>query len=157
LSREAYTGIFSGEIKSWNDGRIAATNPGAKLPKLTIAPVVRLDGSGTTFAFTNHLNAIDKGWHGGAATIIDWPGSAMRAVGNEGVAARVQHSTGAIGYVGYEFAQKLGLRTAILENKSGKFVAANQSTGSAAIASVELPQNLRVFVPDPGSPDAYPI
>src|SRR5262245_44242703 len=32
LSREAYADIFLGEIKNWNDRRIAVTNPGVKLP-----------------------------------------------------------------------------------------------------------------------------
>jgi PBP superfamily domain len=32
LSRRAYTGIFLGEIKTWNDPLIAQSNPGIKLP-----------------------------------------------------------------------------------------------------------------------------
>jgi phosphate transport system substrate-binding protein len=51
LSREAYAGIFLGQIRNWNDPRIVATNSGARLPNLTIAPVVRQDGSGTTPRF----------------------------------------------------------------------------------------------------------
>jgi len=130
-----------------------------KLPDLTIAPVVRQDSSGTTFAFTNHLSAINKTWHDrfGAATIVDWPGSAMRATGNEGVASRVKHSIGAIGYVGNEFARKLGLKIATLENSSGKFVRPDQANSLAVLSGLDLPQNLRVFVPDPTAPDAYPI
>ena len=60
LSRQAYAGIFLGQIKNWNDPQIAKTNPGKKLPNLTIATVVRQDGSGTTFAFTKHLDAISE-------------------------------------------------------------------------------------------------
>jgi len=159
LSREAYAGIFSGEIQNWNDSRIAATNPQAKLPDLSIARVVRQEGSGTTYAFTTHLSAIDESWRNryGAATVIDWPGNPMRAVGNERVAGRVQPSIGAIGYVGYEFARKLGLKMAILENKSGNFVGPSLDSGAAALSEARLPQNLRAFVPDPSGPDAYPI
>ena len=62
LSRAAYAGIFLGEIKNWNDPAIARTNPGVKLPRLTIATVVRQDRSGTTFAFTNHLSAVSEKW-----------------------------------------------------------------------------------------------
>jgi len=159
LSREAYAGIFLGEIKNWNDGRIAATNPGVSLPNLTIARVVRQEGSGTTFAFTNNLSAINESWRDrfGAAYVIDWPGPAMRSAGNEGVAARVQQSVGAIGYVGYEFARKLGLKMAILENKSGNFVKPSQAAGGAALSEAKFPTNLRAFVPDPSGADAYPI
>ena len=46
----------------------------------------------------------------------------MRGKGNEGVAGLIGKSDGAIGYVGYEFARKIGLEIAALENKDGKFV-----------------------------------
>jgi phosphate transport system substrate-binding protein len=159
LSRRAYAGIFLGEIKSWNDPLIAAANPGVKLPKLTIVTVVRRDASGTTFAFTKHLDAISEKWRSqyGPSTLIDWPGNAMRAKGNEGVAGLLQHSVGGLGYVGYEFAHQYGLQTALLENREGKFVQPNEENLRAALASAQMPENLRVYVPDPSGPDAYPI
>jgi len=85
LSRKAYTGIFLGEIKQWNDPLIAQSNPGVKLPNRTIATVVRQDGSGTTFAFTKNLDAVSEKWRSqfGPATLVNWPGNAMRAKGNE--------------------------------------------------------------------------
>ena len=58
LSRKAYAGIFLGEITNWNDPVIAQSNPGVKLPKLTIVTAVRQDGSGTTYAFTRNLDAV---------------------------------------------------------------------------------------------------
>ena len=159
LSREAYAGIFLGEITNWNDPKIAKTNPGVKLPKLTIATVVRQDGSGTTFAFTNNLGAISEQWRGrfGAATFVNWPGNAMRAKGNERVAATIENSAGAIGYVGYEFARRLGLTMATLENKEGRFVQPSEQSCSTALATAEMPENLRVFIPDPSGADSYPI
>jgi len=159
LSRKAYAGIFLGEIKSWNDRLITAANPKAKLPKLTIATVVRQDGSGTTYAFTKHLDAVSETWRNryGAATLVNWPGNAMRARGNEGVAGLIQHSDGSIGYVSYEFARKLGLRIATLENKEGNYVRPSGQAATAALASERLPDNLRVFVPDPSGRDSYPI
>lgn len=159
LTRAAYAGIFLGEITSWNDRRIAASNPGVKLPRLTIATVVRQDSSGTTFAFTNHLSAISPEWRKqfGAATLVNWPGTAMRGSGNERVAALIQNSVGSIGYAGYEFAHRLGLKTAVLENREGRFVAATQESCTAALASSDIPDNLRVFVPDPRGAGSYPI
>jgi phosphate transport system substrate-binding protein len=99
LSRRAYAGIFLGEIKDWNDPLIVETDPNTKLPKLTIAVVVRQDSSGTTYAFTKHLDAINEKWRGqhGPATLVNWPGLVMQARGNEGVAGRIQHSIGSIG------------------------------------------------------------
>ena len=159
LSRKAYAGIFLGEITNWNDPLIAKSNPGVKLPNLTIVTVVRQDGSGTTFAFTNNLAAINDRWRSlwGPATLVNWPGNAMRAKGNEGIAGLIQKSTGSIGYVGYEFAGRLGLDMAALENKEGNFAQPSEQRCAGSLAPVDLPQNLRAFVPDPSGADSYPI
>jgi phosphate transport system substrate-binding protein len=159
LSRSAYIGIFTGEIRNWNDPRIARANPGVKLPNLTIATVVRQDGSGTTFAFTKHLDAASDAWRTryGAATLVDWPGNSMRATGNEGVAARIKASIGSVGYVSDEFARRVGLRVALVENRAGSFVVPSEQSSSAALAGVELPENMRLYVPDPAGHDAYPV
>jgi phosphate transport system substrate-binding protein len=159
LSRDALAGIFLGRIRNWNDPAIAKANPGAALPKLTIVTVARQDASGTTFAFTKHLDAISPEWSAryGAATLIAWPGNTMLARGNENVAGRVQHSEGSIGYVGYEFAHRLGLEMASLENRDGSFVRPGYQTGMAALAAADLPPNLRLFIADPAGREAYPI
>ncbi len=81
----------------------------------------------------------------------------MRAKGNEGVAGLIEKSAGSIGYVGYEFARRLGLTAAVLENKEGKFVKASEQSCSQALATAELPANLRAFIPDPPGADSYPI
>jgi len=120
---------------------------------------VRQDGSGTTFAFTKHLDAVSETWRGqyGAATLVDWPGNSMRASGNEGVAGRIKQAIGSIGYVGYEFARKAALQTARLENRAGQFVGPEPKSAAAAFSEVPLPDNLRLYVPDPSRADAYPI
>ena len=159
LSRSAYAGIFLGEIRNWNDKRIAVSNPGIKLPNLTIVTVVRQDSSGTTFAFTRNLDAISERWRAqfGPATIVNWPGNAMRAKGNEGVAGLIEKSAGSIGYVGYEFARRIGLDYATLENREGKYAKPSEQSCSAALNTAEMPANLRAFVADPSGPDSYPI
>src|SRR5262245_11615876 len=58
LSRDVCGDIFAGRIRFWNDPRIRASNPGLELPNRGIALVARQDGSGTTFALTNHLTAV---------------------------------------------------------------------------------------------------
>jgi phosphate transport system substrate-binding protein len=159
LSRRAYSGIFLGQVHNWSDPLIAESNPGVTFPDLSLVTVVRQDSSGTTYAFTKHLDATSDGWRTryGAANVVNWPGNAMRAQGNEGVAGRIQHSEGSIGYVGYEFAHRLGLRMAAVENRSGAFVKPDAQSCTAALASAEMPENLRVYVPDPADPKAYPI
>jgi phosphate transport system substrate-binding protein len=159
LSRKAYAGIFLGDITKWNDPLIAQWNPGVNLPDLTIAIAVRQDASGTTFALTNNISAINERWNSrfGAASLVNWPGNAMRAQGNEGVAALIQRSNGAVGYVGYEFANRLGLDMAALENKEGKFIQPSEQSCVAGLATADLPDNLRAFVPDPKGTASYPI
>jgi phosphate transport system substrate-binding protein len=44
LPREVYPAIFMGEIKRWNDPKIAAANPGVTLPDMPITVASRADG-----------------------------------------------------------------------------------------------------------------
>src|ERR1043166_6108103 len=44
LDADTIAGIFLGTIKKWNDPKIAATNPGTKLPDQAIVVVHRSDG-----------------------------------------------------------------------------------------------------------------
>lgn len=162
LSREAYADLLVGKITRWNDPRLQVLNPGLPLPNLDVTIVSRQDGSGTTYALTNHLSAISAEWRNrgpGVGKLVDWPGNAMAVRGNEGVASRIKMSEGAIGYVEYGFAKRLGLPMAWLQNKSGQFVEPNERTGQTALASsaAQMPANLRLFLPDPDGAEAYPI
>ena len=159
LTRPAYAGIFAGTIDNWNAPEIAAANPGRALPDLAIARIVRQDSSGTTFAFSSHLAAISDsfGRQSPPGTLVNWRGEAMRASGNEGVAGMIKTYHGTIGYVGFEFAHKLGLDMAALQNHAGSFVEPSEAACGAGLASAQLPSNLRAFVTDPARPDAYPI
>ncbi len=135
-------------------------NPDRELPDLAVAVVARLDSSGTTFAFTNHLNAISDRWRRtgpGHGKVVDWPGAAMLARGNEGVAGLIKRTPGAIGYVEFGMADRTALAMAALENKAGNFIQPDGSSGMATLASAKLPDNLREFFPDPEGEDSYPI
>ena len=56
--------IFLGRVTRWSDRRVAALNPGVKLPEQDIIVVHRSDGSGTTFIFTDYLSKISPEWKG---------------------------------------------------------------------------------------------
>lgn len=158
LTRDAYVGIFLGKITHWNDPAIAKANPEVTLPDTTIQPVVRSDGSGTTFVFTSHLSAISNTWKSGpgAGKSVNFP-SAVAGKGNPGVAALIKQTPGAIGYVEYGYAVQTHMPMAILQNKSGNYVKPDLDTGKAALASVQLPTNMRAWITDPVGQDAYPI
>jgi phosphate transport system substrate-binding protein len=162
LKREVYLDIFAGKIREWDDPRIKAANPNLALPRKTIAVVARQDSSGTTYAFTNHLSAISTEWRDrgpGVGKVIGWPGGAMIARGNEGVATRIKISDGAIGYLEYGFAKRLNLPMAWLENKAGRFVQPDAQSGQQALlnGATAVADNLRQFIPDPEGETAYPI
>jgi phosphate transport system substrate-binding protein len=157
LSREVLAGIFLGEITDWQDPRIVALNPEADLPGLTITLVTRRDPAGSTAAFTRHLSAVSPAWREryGAARLIAWPGLAMSATGENGVAELIAASWGAIGYVETGTARRAELGLARLENAAGRVVAPAPQSGRAALAdSAGEPHAL---VADPDAPAAYPI
>jgi phosphate transport system substrate-binding protein len=157
LPRDVYPAIFDGTITNWSDPKIAAANPGVKFPDLPITVASRADGSGTTFNFSGHLSAINADFKTkiGAGKQVKFPGVAGK--GNDGVAALIKQTPGTIGYVEYGYAKNSGLPMATLQNKAGKFVAPTPDSGSAALASVTLPANLRVFITDPDGETSYPI
>jgi phosphate transport system substrate-binding protein len=161
LSRAAYSKIFLGQITKWNDAAIATTNPGAKLPDTDITVVRRADSSGTTFVFTQHLSAVSPAWKNGpgAGTTVNWPGSDkfVASPKNDGVAATIKQTPGAIGYIEYGFAKLAKLPMAWLENQAGTFVEPTLESGQAALASVTLPADFRAWISDPAGSTSYPI
>jgi phosphate transport system substrate-binding protein len=158
LSRQAYSGIFLGKVKRWNDPEIVKTNAGAKLPDLPINVVVRADSSGTSFVFSQHLSAVSLEFKStvGANTMPNWP-VGTKSKGNEGVTGSIMTTPGSIGYIEYGYAKSQKVPMATLENKAGKFVSASTSSGQAALASATLPDDLIAWAPDPPSDDAYPV
>jgi len=158
LSREAYVGIFLGDITKWNDPKITSTNPGVNLPNQTITVVHRSDGSGTTGVFTKHLSAISPDWKNkvGEGKTVQWP-TGIGGAKNDGVAAQIGQNQGAIGYVEYGFAKSSKLNVASLQNKDGKFIKPTDKSASLALGAVKLPENLRAFITDPEGAESYPI
>lgn len=158
LSREAYAGIFLGKVTKWNDPLIAKANPDAKLPDSAINVVVRADGSGTTFVFSQHLAAISPEFakSPGVNMMPNWP-VGTRSKGNEGITASLRTTPGSIGYIEYGYAKGQGLAMASLENKAGKFVKASTPSAQASLAAVEMPADLMAWLPDPAGDASYPI
>jgi phosphate transport system substrate-binding protein len=157
LPRDVYPAIFLGTITKWNDPKIVAANPGVTLPDMPITVASRADGSGTTYNFSGHLSAISADFKAklGQGKQVKFPGVAGK--GNDGVAALIKQTPGTIGYVEYGYAQETKLPMATLQNAAGKFVAPTPESGSAALAQVPLPENLRAFITDPTGDTSYPI
>jgi phosphate transport system substrate-binding protein len=132
--------MFMGWIVNWNDPKIAALNPGKKLPDQTITVVHRADGSGTTFIFTDYLNEVSSLWKEkvGKGAAVKWPAaSSVGGKGNEGVAANVSRVKGAIGYVEYAYAKKNKIPHMAMQNRDGQYVNPDDTTFAAAAAGAD--------------------
>jgi len=136
LTGELLADIYLGKITKWNDPKLVELNRDLKLPSTAIAPVYRADGSGTSFVYTSYLTAVSEEWKTkiGAATSVKWA-AGTGAKGNDGVAATVQNTRGAIGYVENAYATQNKLATTILRNKAGHFVAPTTETFTAAASN----------------------
>ncbi len=162
LSQANLGDIFLGNITKWNDPKLVKDNPDVTLPDAPITVAHRSDGSGTTAVFTKYLSAISPEWKDtiGDGKSVQWPTSKGKFIGgkgNEGVTASVQQNEGAIGYVEYGYAKNNGLTMATLQNKAGQFVAPDEVSAADTLASVELPENLRLFITNPEGEKSYPI
>lgn len=157
LSNELLEKIFLGEITKWNDAKIAANNPGVKLPTTSILFVHRSDGSGTTQIFSDYMSKISKNWADkiGTGKSLNWP-VGMGAKGNPGVAGTVSQTVGAIGYVGSEYAFAQKIQMAKVQNSKGQYVLPTMASVSAA-AKGNIPADTRIMLTNSSDAESYPI
>jgi len=150
--------IFLGKITKWNDKRIAALNPGVKLPATDLIVVHRSDGSGTSYIFTDYLSSESQAWETGVGrnTSVKWP-TGLGAKGNEGVAGQVKQLPGTIGYVELAYAHQNKLPFADLKNSSGNFVTPSLDSVTEALATAKIPEDFRFSMVNPPGEKAYPI
>jgi len=154
--------MFMGKISKWNDAKLVALNPGKKLPDTTITVVHRADGSGTTFNWTDYLATVSKEWLDtvGRGAAVKWPApTSVGGKGNEGVAANVARTKGALGYVEYAYAKKNNISVMALQNKNGTFVMPDDATFAAAAAGADwfsVPGMALSIVDQPGA-NSYPV
>jgi phosphate transport system substrate-binding protein len=152
--------IFMGRVTKWNDPKIAALNPGVKLPDIDLVVVHRSDGSGTTYVFTDYLNKFSREWKDkvGYATSVNWP-MGLGGKGNEGVTQQVKQVEGGLGYVELIYALSNNLPYAVIKNSAGKFVepSLESVTAAAAAAKLKPDTDFRVSITNPPGENAYPI
>jgi len=135
LDSDAVANIFLGKITSGRS-RIKALNPDAKLPSTPSRPcTVRIPPAHQRLH--SYLAAVNADWKAGpgAGKEIKWTGG-VGGKGNDGVAAVVKQTEGAIGYVELAYATQNKMTMADVKNKSGKFITPSlESTSAAAEAS----------------------
>jgi phosphate transport system substrate-binding protein len=157
---ETLAGIYLGEIKKWNDPKLAKDNPGVKFPNQDIVVVHRSDGSGTTFVWTDYLSKVSPTWKSkvGASTSVAWP-VGLGGRGNEGVAGLVNQTPDSIGYVELIYAVQTKMPYGFVKNSAGAFLKANLQTvtDAAAGAAKNMPADFRVSITNSPGKNAYPI
>ncbi|MFT4036093.1 MAG: phosphate ABC transporter substrate-binding protein PstS [Patulibacter sp.] len=158
LDGETAADIFLGKIKKWNDEAIAGQNSGVTLPATDITVCHRSDESGTTKLFTTFLAAYSSAWEKGPGVdkSVDWP-TGTGAKGNDGVAACVKQTDGAVGYVEQAYALQNNFTFASLKNKAGQYVEPSLDSTSAAGDGVDVPEDLRFSAINAPGDAAYPI
>ncbi|HXD71455.1 MAG TPA: phosphate ABC transporter substrate-binding protein PstS, partial [Gaiellales bacterium] len=153
--------MFLGNITSWNDAKIKALNPGVSLPDTKVTPVYRSDGSGDSFVFSSYLSAVSPGFKSKVGASTQPPFSTgTGAAKNSGVAASVQSTDGAIGYVAISYIAADGLNQALIQNAAGKYVTPSVDSIKAAADAVTTTQqdgSIPLVNPPGSAATAYPL
>ena len=146
LTQEQAVQVAIGEINNWSQ-------VGCEDQAMTW--VYRSDGSGTTAAFTNSMQAFSKKWKLGVGKSVAWP-VGIGNKGNAGVAGNIRTTPGSIGYVNQSYV-KGEIRAAELQNKNGEFIKPSVESGALALNGISLDENLAGTDPNPTAKGAYPI
>jgi len=146
LTQEQAVKVALGKINNWDQ---------LNCPAGEITWVHRSDGSGTTRAFTNSMQAFSKQWTLGIGKSVEWP-SGVGAKGNSGVAGVITNSPGTMGYVNQSYV-KGKVKAAALQNLAGEFVTPSGKSGAVALTGIKLDSNLAGTNPNPAAKGAYPI
>lgn len=157
LRRRTVCRMFSEPNIKWDDAEIAEVNPDLRLPSELVRPIVRQDGSGTSYVFSEFCIAVapdvwsafvahagrvssdlDQAFTEGKPTSV-WPrafGADGAGLAADGVAAIVADSNGrnSITYNEAGFAKVRGFPNASLENESGQFLQPTEAAVSIALA-----------------------
>ena len=146
LTQEQAVRVAMGKISNWKE-------VGCPAGKMTWAH--RSDGSGTTKAFSNSMQAFSKTWNLGTGKSIAWP-AGVGGKGNAGVAGVIRNTPGAIGYVNQSYI-KGEIKAAALQNLSGEYLKPSTESGAKALNGITLDENLAGKNPNPTAKGAYPI
>ena len=156
--------IFNGAVAAWNDPAIAALNPGVALPTEPIRVIFRSDESGTSDNFQKYLDTASAGAWGKGAGKTFKGGVGEGAKGNDGTAAAVKNTEGAITYNEWSFAQSQHLNMAKIITSAGPDpVAISAESVGKTIATAYIIKNGNDLALDtisfyrPNQTGAYPI
>ncbi|BBB61392.1 phosphate-binding protein PstS [Undibacterium sp. KW1] len=161
MTGEVLAGIFSGEIISWNDTAITALNPGLRLPNKNIEVIVRQDGSGTTYNFSDYLGKVSKNWQTryGRNFTIPWNSRLIQVKSSSNIASTLKKTPYAISYIDFNYVTQEKLDYALLQNRDGKFITPSAEAFSAALSnsSWKTDANFEEMLTDKPGQKTWPI
>ncbi len=145
--------IWKGTTTNWTAVTNQATGKPVTTSSLPIKLITRLDGSGSTFIHTAHLNGVCSGGYNYVGTAFPTTegnqsvanGGIIPETGSGGVATEVANQAGAIGYVAPN-SLIAGEASAGLLNRSGQYETPTSTAITAAFTSA------RDTTPPPGYP-----
>lgn len=158
LTRRTACKIFTGAIKRWNDPEIVGTNPGLAGFNRDIVPVIRADGAGESFVFSQFCIAVAKDvWDAfraqqirddpgniasdfrAGSPVSNWPQNWGRSVPQpyaDGTATTVADAVSgrdAITYVAAGYAKVRSFPVASLQNVAGAFTQPDEENVTVAL------------------------
>lgn len=152
LTGQVLAQIYLGQIKKWNDKRIARLQKkGTHMPNLPITVFFRSDGSGDTYAFADYLSRVSSQFKSqvGVGTSVSFP-TGTGAKGNSGMVSALQSTNGGIAYVAVSYLAAQWPRAAAIKNAAGNYETPNYANIKNAAQSVtSLPSNNEVHIVNP--------
>jgi phosphate transport system substrate-binding protein len=134
------------------------------LPDAEIKPLVRTEGSGTTYTITSFLATQVPTWRDvvGVDAVVSWPvGQGVR--GSSGMAQALRDTPFSLGYLDAVQAQATGLNIAALKNRAGIFVTPSAASVAAAAQSADWhgwqqrKEGERLPLINAAGPASYPV
>jgi len=150
--------MFTGKVGTWNHPSIVALNPGITLPAVRVVSVSRADSSGTTAIFTSYLTRVSTSFKreiGEGKSVNIKVG--VKGKGNDGVAALVRQTLGAVGYVELANAQKNNMPFATIKNAKGNWIVASIKLATQSATANDLPLDFRAMITNTLDKEGYPI
>ncbi|MBV9950523.1 MAG: substrate-binding domain-containing protein [Acidimicrobiia bacterium] len=174
LSGRTLAKIFTGKITSWDDPAITADD-GRKFPHIDITPVLRSDGSATSYQLSNYLAKQFPDVWGPfctAATHLQSPcpptslypyfSNSRAQQGSDGVANYVAapYNNGSIDYAEYGYALQRSFPVVSVLNKAGYYVQPTASNVAIALQKARINSDRTQVLDDVyNNPDprSYPV
>jgi phosphate transport system substrate-binding protein len=182
MNPQVLFGIFSGQVRQWNDPALQRLNPSVLLPNAPIIPVYRSDASGDNYILSDYFftlmqsqwNSFENTLGAPAGPTAVWPtpqsGGAVVGPynfsnfisqnGSDNASNYVNGNGGSVTYVETAYAIEHHRPCVQLENNSGAFLAPSEIADAIALQSDKLAADLEqdltgVYLSS--NPAAYPI